>query len=336
MKALTWWSSDTIGNLLSRQWVQTFVFELPDLSHAELQSSLRYKVQATLPVNAEQFVFHTQIFHREKKKYGVAFLVPKKVAESFPKNTRDLKVAVPLVVPKELGTQVILFIATPEGLSPNLYQGGILSTSFAVMDVDDQSLRQKLMDKFPEASVYGFEPIPQDWLSSEFRKPSDAVQRQLLSSLPSWDPPPPSPLPAVAGSLFLVAGLALLVFTLRNAWWAREERNQAWKLWLKQNETQSVATTGQQKWSAWLKASGVPVPELFLHLSSVWGETTKIVDLEWSQGKLTLTAESPSALASLKKLTADPWFKNIKVGDIRTQKDGKETFSVEGGLSFDQ
>lgn len=335
MKPFQWWSPDSHGTLLSRQWVQTFVFELPDLNQSELQTSLRYKVQATLPVQADQFVLHTQVFHREKRKYGVAFLVSKKVAESFPSHTRDFRIAVPLTVPKDWGNQVLLFIGTPEGLSPNLYEAGILTTSFALVDVGDRSLRQKLVEKFPQASVYGWEPIPQGILSSEFLQPSEAEHRQGLFGLPHWDPPPPSPFPAVVGSLFLVAGMGLLAITLGNAWGFREQRNETWRVWLKQNESQSFAATGQQKWSTWQKASGVPVPELFLHLSAAWGQTTKILDLEWNQGKLTLTAESSSALASLKKLTADPWFKNIKVADIRTQKDGDESFSVEGGLSLD-
>lgn len=335
VKPLRWWSPDSPGTLLSRQWVQTLVFELPDLNQAELQTSLWYKVQATLPVRADQFILHTQVFHREKTKYGVAFLVPKVAAESFPPKTRDLRVAVPLTVPKEWGHQVLLFVLTPEGLSPNLYDRGILTTSFALVDVADRSLRQKLVEKFPQASVYGWEPIPQGLLSSDFRQPTEAQSRQSLASLLFWDPRPPSPWPGIVGSVFLVAGLALLMVTLGNAWELRVQRNEAWRGWLLQNEAESVATTGKQTWSAWLEASGVPVPDLFDHLSTAWGPGTKILDLEWTQGKLTLTAESSSALASLKKLTADPWFKNLKVADIRTQKDGKEAFSVEGELSFD-
>ena len=48
-----------------------------------------------------------------------------------------------------------------------------------------------------------------------------------------------------------------------------------------------------------------------------------------------MTATSASALASLRKLTYDPWFHALRVGDIRTQKDGSELFTVEGGLSID-
>ena len=84
-----------------------------------------------------------------------------------------------------------------------------------------------------------------------------------------------------------------------------------------------------------LKAQGAPVPELFSHLAKAWGNDTRIVNLEWVQGKLTLSAVSASALTSLRKLTSDPWFRNIRVGDIRTQKDGSEVFVVEGNLSIE-
>jgi len=54
MKQNVWWSPNgSDGTLLSHRWVQAFVFELPPLKHAELQKTLRYKVQAMLPVNTE-------------------------------------------------------------------------------------------------------------------------------------------------------------------------------------------------------------------------------------------------------------------------------------------
>ena len=70
-------------------------------------------------------------------------------------------------------------------------------------------------------------------------------------------------------------------------------------------------------------------------IAAAWGRETQIIDLEWNGGTLSLTATSASALASLRKLTYDPWFHALRVGDIRTQKDGSELFTVEGGLSID-
>ncbi len=117
MKPVQWWSPTSQGaegQLLSRRWVQTFVFELPDLNQAELKSSLRYKVQATLPVTTEQFEFHTQLFRHGKKKYGAAFLIPSTVFPDLPKQTRTLRVGVPLVLPSTFSRQVLLFIAAPK------------------------------------------------------------------------------------------------------------------------------------------------------------------------------------------------------------------------------
>ncbi len=339
MKEARWRSPEAAsGLLLSRKWVQTFVFELPDLSPAELKSSLRYKVQAILPVNTDEFVFHTQLFHHKKKKYGAAFLAPPSAAKAFPHPARDLRVGVPLVLPPGVSSRALLFVATPEGLSPHLYENGVLKTSFAPLDARDQILRKRLTDQFPDIEIVALAPdrdVPLPFDLRE-RQLKEALRDRTINAFPLWDPPQPSRLPGLAGSLLAAGGLVLIGMTLLNSWSLRQQRNDAWKSWLRQNETAGLTLSQQDKLPILLKAQGVPVPELFVHLAAVWGDQTKILDLEWSQNKLTLTAESPSALLSLRKLTADPWFKNIKVNDIRTQKNGREAFTIEGGLSLDR
>jgi len=341
MKQAQWWTpgpKGTNGTMLSRRWVQTFVFELPDLNQSELKSSLRYKVQATLPVDTEQFEFHTQLFRYNKKKYGAAFLVPSALLPDLPRPARGLRVGVPLLLPPTVSRQVLLFISNPEGLSPHLYENRILKTSFAPLEWRDQAMRMRLIEQFPEAQVLGFSPDPEHPLPPDLREKSmpESLRTRLLKALPSWDPPPPSRLPALAGALLLISGVVLAGSALENGWSVREQRNETWRLWLKQNEAQSMATASQDKRALWIKSQGAPVPELFVHLANVWGDQTKILDLEWTQGKLTLTAESSSALTSLRNLTSDPWFHNIRVDDIRTQKNGREVFTVEGGLVLDQ
>ncbi len=199
-------------------------------------------------------------------------------------------------------------------------------------------MKRRLTDQFPNAEVMGFAPDAEVPLPYDLRdkQPSLALGKQLLRSLPLWDSPPPSKIPAIMGSILLAGGILLTGLALENAWSTREQRNETWKTWLKQNELQSIITASRDKKQLWIKARGAPVPELFVHLSTVWEDGTKILDLEWNQGKIVLTAESSSALASLRKLTSDPWFHNVRVDDIRTQKSGLEVFSVEGGLSLDQ
>jgi len=133
----------------------------------------------------------------------------------------------------------------------------------------------------------------------------------------------------------LVVGMVLCGYWMGDSWSARAGRNEAWKDWLKKSEPLLSMPTSKQQTAALLKAQGAPVPELFEHLARDWGADTHIVELEWSQGKVSITAECPSALASLRKLTADPWFRSLRVDDIRTQKDGGELFTVEGALALD-
>ena len=138
MRELSWWSpadkeggTESSGVLLSHRWVQAFAFELPPLKQGELEASLRYKVQATLPVNTENYAFHTQLFRNGKRTCGAAFLASEASREALPTSARSLRVGVPLELPKSSAPEALLFISAPEGLVAHYYEGGLLRTSFA-------------------------------------------------------------------------------------------------------------------------------------------------------------------------------------------------------------
>ena len=344
MKQQLWWSpkgSDdqepSTGTLLSHRWVQTFVFELPPLKPKELETTLRFKVQATLPVNIDDFAFHTQLFRHGSQICGAAFLASEIAKDALPASAGTLRVGVPLALPKGFVPKVLLFISTPEGLVPHYYEEGILKTSFAPIDPDDMELRERVLSKCPDAEIIGLAPDSRFPLPSglDEKEPAEPLRVKLLDAFPSWVARPPRRYPQIIGSLLLAAGLMLCILALWNSWSVREQRNKVWKEWLQKTESVKVAPSLQEQAAKVLKAQGAPVPDLFAHLSRVWGNQTRIIDLEWAQGKLTLTAVSPAALLSLQKLTSDPWFRNMHVDDIRTQKDGTEVFTAEGALSID-
>lgn len=344
MKQLFWWSPESpdnpdapLGTILSHRWVQTFVFELPPLKRAELETSLRFKVQATLPVNAENYAFHTQLFRQGKKTCGAAFLASENVKELLPSPSKSLRVGVPLFLPKTPAPKVLLFVSTPEGLVSHYYEAGLLKTSFAPIAPSDQEVRSRILAKCPDADILALAPDPRYPVPADLvgKEATEALRAKLFEAFPSWDTPPRRRLPQILSSLLLAAGLLLCLGALRDSWSAREDRNAAWSAWLKKNESLATAPNSKDKSAALIKAMGTPVPELFAHLAEAWGHDTRIIDLEWTQEKLTLTATSPSALASLRRLTADPWFRAIRVDDIRTQKDGSDIFTIEGGLSID-
>jgi len=338
MKQNVWWSPNgSDGTLLSHRWVQAFVFELPPLKHAELQKTLRYKVQAMLPVNTEGLAFHTQLFRQGKKTFGAAFLASEVAKDVLPVPAKTLRVGVPLFLPKALATKALVFISTPEGLASYYYEERILRASFPPFDPDDKELRRRIIEKCPDAEIVGLQPDSRFPLPSDLqeKEPNETLRAKLWVALPLWEPAPPRRSPQVAAALLFAAGLTLCTLTLWRAWSARSERNQIWKAWLKRTESMMTAPSYQDQTAQLLKAQGAPVPGLFSHLAKAWGNDTRIVNLEWVQGKLTLSAVSASALTSLQKLTSDPWFRSIRIGDIRTQKDGSEIFVVEGSLSID-
>jgi hypothetical protein len=344
MKQLSWWSPTSSeasvrssGTLLSYRWVQTYVFELPALKHAELEASLRYKVQATLPVNAESYAFHTQIFRHGKKTCGAAFLASANARDTFPNPAKGLRIGVPLFVPRTLPPKVLLFITTPDGLVTHYYEAGLLTTSFAPIGSTDLELRSRILAKCADAEIFALAPdshfpLPPDLHGKEV---PEVLRTKLLAALPPWETPRRRRLPQVLGILLVAAGLLLCVATLRDAWLVRETRNEAWSSWLKKAESRAAAPSPQEQTALLIKALGAPIPELFEHLAAAWGSDTRIIDMEWAQGKLVLTATSSSALTSVRKLTADPWFHTLRVDDIKTQKDGSEVFTLEGGLSLD-
>jgi hypothetical protein len=344
VKDQQWWSPNGTGadaergTLLSYRWVQTFVFELPQLKRAELEASLRYKVQATLPVNAADFIFHTHVFRHGKKMYGAAFMATAAARDVLPRPARTLRVASPLLLPRMSAAKVLLFVSTPEGLGASYYEDGLFKNSFAPIDLDDLDLRARILERCPGAEIVGLAPEPQYPLPDDLkdRAPPDTLASKIVDAFPYWEPAPPRLLPRLMGVVLLGVGLAFCAYGLWSSWSVRNMRNELWKNWLKKNESLLNAPTSQQQTASLLKVQGAPVPELFEHLARIWGDETRIVELEWSHGKIALTAVCPSALASLRKLTADPWFRNMRVDDIRTQKDGTELFTVEGNLVLDE
>ena len=345
MKNLRWWSpeapEDTGGQpatLLSRRWVQTFLFELPALKRAELESSLRYKVRSTLPIDIENFVMHTQIVRRAGKIFGAVFLSSDQAKDLLAGSARALRVGVPLFIAKNLGPRVLLLIASSEGLEVQFYENGALKTSHAPIAARDTALRERISAQYPDARIVGLAPdpafpLPPDLSGGEIPA---AARARLLDSFPAWATKRSSMLPQIAASVLMVAGIALCAMTLTNQALSRQKRNAEWKAWVAKAESAAAAPSARDQTAAWLKAEGIPVPELFVRLAKVWGSETQILDLEWLQGKLVLTARSPSALASLKKLIADPWFHDLRVDDIQLQKDGHEVFTVDGSLAIDK
>ncbi|NNM66879.1 MAG: hypothetical protein HKM06_02580 [Spirochaetales bacterium] len=324
--------------LLSRQLVQTFIFELPALKPNEVEPSLRYKVQSELPLSLDSYVLNSRLFRSSNKNYGAVFLVPKAKYEGLAPFSRQLRVGVPPVLPKGFQAQVLLFVSAPEGLECFVYENGVLKVSTSPVSVNDLTMPARIRDLYPEAQVVAWAPDSAFPLGSELSEfqPVPQVQVRLLKTLVRWEKPQPRYLLNIAASFLLIAGLVLLSLSAWNVLALREKRNSEWKTWVSQASKLSMAPTSQEVLLKMLKLQGVPVPGLFLHLSKVWkNDGTKILELSWSQNKLTITAESPSALTSLRHLTEDPWFKDLKIDDIRTPLGSSEIFTVEGDLSID-
>ncbi|HTO23139.1 MAG TPA: hypothetical protein VMQ10_11740, partial [Spirochaetia bacterium] len=248
-----------------------------------------------------------------------------------------LRVGVPLVLPPSLPERTLLFVSTPDGLAPYYYEEGLLTTSFAPIDPQDAAIRERVLARCPEAVILGLAPDPRfplpDGLSE--KEPSEGLRKEILGSFPLLETRPPRRYPLVVGSILLAAGLACCILALAGSWSARAARNLAWKTWLAKAEAAAALPASRDLPAALLSAQGAPVPELFFRLSRAWGVDTRIVDLEWKQGKLTLVATSASGLASVRQLTADPWFQGLRVDEIRTQKDGTEILTVEGAPRID-
>jgi len=345
VKNVKWWnpeavedSADSSAVLLSRRWVRTFAFELPALKRGELEATLRYKVRSALPVDIESCVIHTQVYRCSGKIVGIVFLAANEPALPPAGASRALRVGLPLFIPKGLGPRVLLFVSSPAGLEAQFYEQGILSTSFAPIAPDDAPLRLRILSQYPDAAIVGLAPDPAVPLPGDLAgaEPPSLVRRKLLESFPLWETRAPSRAPQLSTVLLMTAGLTLCAFALGNQLSAREKRNAGWKAWMAKAESIAAAPSAQEQRATWIKSQGVPVPELFSHLAAAWGTGTDITDLEWQDGKLVLTADSASALTSLRKLIADPWFHDIRVDTIQLQKDGREVFTVEGSLSIDK
>jgi hypothetical protein len=336
VKSLEWWSPENpSGVLLSSTYVQTFVVELPPLKESELETALRYKVQALLPVQADGFPFFTRFFKHGKKLYGAAFLSSESTQAELPAS-KAFRVGLPLTLSKNAGVKTLLFISTPAGLSAHYYEGQVLKTSFAPIANEDRPLRDRILAEYPDAKVISFDPdqrypLPPELLED---KATEAQRETLMSLFPLWKEPSKRRWPLVVACLLAFLGLALCFYSLDREVTAREARNIAWKSWIRKAEV-ALTVKSQDQSDKLVKAQGAPLPELFERLAADWGEGTRIVDLEWTEGKLSITALSASALESLRKLMGDPWFHGIKIGGIKTQKDGSEEFTIEGGLNLD-
>jgi hypothetical protein len=339
MKQHSWWSPERpAGTLLSSKWVQTYIFELPRLRQSELAASLHYKVQAMLPLKVDAFAFHTRFFSRGKINYGVAFIANEETQKQLSASPSRLYVGVPLYLPKQAGESTLLFIVTPEGLSPHYYDKKVLKISFPPIPFEDLDLRAKIKSQYSQAEIWSIAPIPGTQLPRDlvdYEAPK-AAQKALADAFPLLDEPRARLLPLMAGIALAVIGIVLIQSALNREIVAREERNAAWKTWIAKTSQSMPTTASHDKASQLLLAQGAPVPELFEHLARDWGESAKIDELDWAGGKLRLTATSRSALESARKLKADPWFRDIRVLDIKTQKDGMEELSLEGALHLDE
>ena len=342
MRGTAWWVPGAdrrarSGTLLSQRWVQAYVFELPRLSRSESEASLRYKVQATLPVNTDGLELRTHLFDYGKRHCGAAFIVSGESRGLLPASEKSLRIATPLCLARHSPPKVLLFAATPEGLASSYYETGILKTSFTPIRTEDRDLRERILARCPGAEIWALPldprfPLPEDLCA--FRTPNE-LGKKLIKSFPSLSQPWSRAAPGAIAAVLLAAGLILTGLAMHDAWAARYQRNEAWRAWLRGREASQQAPAPGEEAAAWAKAQGAPVPALFAHLASDWGSGARIVDLQWSQGKLTVTAESPSALSSLERLSGDPWFKDLRIDDIRPNKEGGELFTVEGGTSDD-
>jgi hypothetical protein len=222
-------------------------------------------------------------------------------------------------------------------LATHYYEERLLKASFAPIEPADMKLRARILAQCPGAELIALAPDPKYPLPPDLgaSEASESARTELMKAFPSWDPPPRRKYQRFLGFLLLAAGLGLCALSLGDSLSLRERRNEEWKTWLGKMASQAAAPSFRDQATKLLKAQGLPVPELFAHLSAAWGSETRIIDFEWSQDKLRLTATSRSALASMQKLSSDPWFRNIRIGEIRNQKDGSEQFTIEGGLSID-
>jgi hypothetical protein len=338
VKRRSWWSPKKgSGTLLSYRRVRTYVFELPPLARKESEASLRYKVRAILPVDAAGFDVRSRFFRQGKKSYGAAFLAPMDGREALPKKAGALRIGLPLLWHRPSPASALLIVSCPEGLAMHHYERGILEASIAPIEPEDLDLRSRALARYPGAELVAIAPdaafpLPADLIGYEA---PEGLRKKLYKAFPRWEAPPRRSYAGPMGFLLLAAGLALAALALGDAQGAREERNAAWKARLEEAEALSMTPGIDARAATYLKAQGIPIPELFDRLSKAWGDEARIIDLEWSLGKLSLTAVGRSALGSIGNLRSDPWFRDIRVVEIRMRKDGSEEFTIEGGLSID-
>jgi hypothetical protein len=315
--------------LLSRRFVQAYVFPLPGLKRAELETTLRYKVRTIMPVQTDGFAFRTRLFRNAGQTFGAAFLATGDFQSLEPSQTKTLRLGFPLAVPAAWGPKVLLFVASPEGVETHLYEAGVLKTSFAPFPAHETKLVQRLLDLHRESRVFGWAPDVRFALPEGAWEP---VPPSILAACPPWEQPAPRRFPVFAGAVLLLCGLVFAGAAVVDATGQREHRNQLWKTWLK---TAGAVPASSATPQAIIQGAGFPIPETFARLAKAWPSGTKIESLQWTPGKLVLVARSASALRSLQALTADPWFRSLRVDEIHALKEGGEQFTVDGGLNFD-
>lgn len=324
--------------LLPRSAATVFVQPVSGIARGELETVLRHRVRAGLPVSMNGLDFRFRAMRRGGRSYGVALVGAPRFAVESIVGAEAPRVGVPLFVPGELGDRVLVFLSSPDGIETNYYENGVLTRSYGPIPASDDSLRGRIIAEHPDARLAAMAPDPRYGLPKSLADSAlpPSLCGRLAAAFPAWRTRLPGRAPAIAALLAVAIGTALGSFGLWRQIEVREARNAEWASWLSGAKTALAGEISAVRLSSWRAARGVPVPELFERLAGAWGSGTRILDLDWSNGVLRLEATSPSAMASLRKLLADPWFRGLRVVDIRAGEGGLERFSVEGSVQFDK
>ena len=326
MSRVTWWQPGGEGGLVSRAWAQVYVFPMPRLKQAELDASIRFKVQAMLP--SQDVEISTQSFEHSGQVYGLA------IVDRFPDprpSTKSIRVGHPVLLPKSWPKDCLLTVRSPEGWETHCFEQGELISSYPPIP-HDSVMFNKIRQQHASKVLLAIDPA-----NLGGKPPAEATAAPIWPArLPwgvSWTPAKPRHYRILAGVVMGTVGLFLVGMTAVQSLSSVQSEVSRWKDWVENAQQRLASDSGSTALSKdQQRLVGFDMAELLSDLSQAWPEGVKVTRLEVEGGKISLTARATSALSAVTKLKRSTLLSTLKVTQIRPVS-GSEEFDMEGNLA---
>ena len=322
----SWWQPGRTGGLVSRPWAQVFVFPLPSLRRADLDSSLRFKVQALLPGWEPRL--QTRFFRHQGRLYGLALV--DRLPDPHPE-PNALFLGMPPVLPGTWPPRCLLAVASPEGWEIHSYVDGVLSVSYPPVQAGSP-LVLKILGEASGVEVLTVVPDPAvTWEPIQGSRPAPPWPRRFAWPSP-WSGVREVQWPWAVGSVLAATGVLLMVLAGYLSWESRVDRNEQWGQWVRTAKTMTGTPTTAKNLATLATAAGERVPEVLAALGRVWPTGVVIRKLTLADSTLSVTARAPSALGAVSRLGQEPLVAQLRVVQIRPVAGGEE-FDLQGKVS---